>query len=223
MKLRTLLLTLLALIVLGLAWLLTACGVSGPGDRVRSGPLATLPTDRVGWNGTLLQFGATIGEVEGPKDGWNAADISQGSHILSLQGPGPDYRFPARLTVGPDNRLVIEVDGRTMVLGTKAGDMAGGDGPIPAFAPEPNDRVSMTIDASALSWPTPFAMNFMTGHAPTKRRGLSYRLTWTKPSGARLEMVWRYEQGYYAADGWGAPSTAETGTGLVSVTLTQGG
>ncbi len=224
MKFCTLLLyATIALVVLGPAWLPTTCWASGLIDRIRTAPLATLPTDRVGWDGTRLQFGATIDGVEGPKDGWNAVDLSQGSHILGLQGPAPDYRLAARLTVGPDNRLVIEVDGHTMVLGTRAGDLAGGDGTIPAYAPEPGDRVSMTLDRSLLSWPTPFEMNFMTGHAPTRRRHIYYRLIWTKANGQRLEMLWRYEQGHYSVDGWAAPSGPDTETGLVGATLTPGG
>jgi hypothetical protein len=95
----------IALVVLGLIWLLTARWVSGLIDRVTTIPLATLPTAQIGWNGTWLQFGATIAGVDGPKDGWKGPDLSQGSHLLTFQGPAPGYTPMAeasRLTFGVD-------------------------------------------------------------------------------------------------------------------------
>jgi hypothetical protein len=42
----------------------------------------------------------------------------------------------------------------------------GGDGPIHAFAAEPGDTTSVTLERSWLSWPTPLETTFMTGKAP---------------------------------------------------------
>jgi hypothetical protein len=40
------------------------------------------------------------------------------------------------------------------------------------LTPEPGDETSFTIRRSCLSWPTPFEMNFMTGHVSSWRRHL---------------------------------------------------
>jgi hypothetical protein len=69
----------------------------------------------------------------------------------------------------------------------------GDDKPIPAFAAEPGDTASITLDRSLLGWPGAVLL----GHDPIERapttwlRHLYYRLYWEKASGARLDMVWR--------------------------------
>jgi hypothetical protein len=45
--------------------------------------------------------------------------------------------------------------------------------------------------------------NFMTGQTPSWRRHLYYRLSGKKASGARLDMLWRFEQGFDTVNGWG--------------------
>src|SRR5208282_3075137 len=65
---------------------------------------------------------------------------------------------------------------------------------------------------------TPFEMNFMTGKSPSWRRNLYYRLVWKKASGAKLVMVWRFEQGFYPDDGWTSGTMSREGsTGLLQV------
>ncbi len=66
------------------------------------------------------------------------------------------------------------------------------------FVPDPGDQVELTVERSALSWPTPFEFNFMTGVSPSWRRSVYYRLKWAKRNGATLEMLWRTEQAYRA-------------------------
>ncbi len=205
----------IALIGLAAVWLFAGRWCSSLIDRVYTVPLAVLPASPVGWNGTYLQFGATIGGTEGPKGGWNAPDLSVGSHILSLTGPGPDYRQPATLTVDPNNRLILTVADRGMVLGIRAGTMQGGDGAISAYTAEPGDTASMTLERSWLSWRTPFEMNFMTGYTHSWRRHLYYRLTWTKASGEHLDMLWHSEQGFHRDDGWNPAGGDESNTGLI--------
>ncbi|PYK11455.1 MAG: hypothetical protein DME65_07195, partial [Verrucomicrobia bacterium] len=51
-----------------------------------------------------------------------------------------------------------------------------------ATAPPQDDNASIEIRRSLLSWPTPLDINFMTGHSPSWKRHLYYRLLWTKPS-----------------------------------------
>jgi hypothetical protein len=89
-----------------------------------------------------------------------------------------------------------------------------------ATAPPQGDDAFIQIRRSILSWPTPFDFNFMTGHSPSWKRHLYYRVLWKKPSGAKLEMLWRYEQYFYPDNGWvGGFMTREGSTGLVHLDI----
>ena len=90
------------------------------------------------------------------------------------------------------------------------------------FAPDPGDQLSLTVERSYLSWPTPFDFNFMTGQSPSWKRHLYYRLRWTKPSGVSLLLVWRFEQYFYGPEshGWaGGAMTREGSTGLLKADI----
>jgi len=63
-------------------------------------------------------------------------------------------------------------------------------------------------------------MNFMTGASPSWKRHTYQRLSWTKSNGAKLEMLWRYEQHFIGVNGWTSPTmTHENQTGLVMVEI----
>jgi len=208
-----------AVVVLAALWLFTAQWCSLLIDRVYTVPLATLQSSPLGWNGTYLQFGSSVEGMEGPKGGWNSAELQIGSQIVNLEGPGPGYHQLAVLKVDTHDELVLSAGGHSLALGPRAGTLSGGDGPIPAFAAGPGDTTSVTLERSWLSWPTPLEMNFMTGQTPSWRRHLYYRLSWKKAAGARLDMLWRFEQGFDAVNGWGSPGTQEGRTGLIWVDI----
>jgi len=89
-----------------------------------------------------------------------------------------------------------------------------------ATAPPAGDDAFIEIRRSILTWPTPFDFNFMTGHSPSWKRHLYYRVLWKKPSGAKLEMLWRYEQYFYPDNGWAGGFMANRGsTGLLRVDI----
>ena len=89
-----------------------------------------------------------------------------------------------------------------------------------ATLPPAGDDTSIEIRRSILNWPTPFETNFMTGHSPSWKRHLYYRVRWKKPSGATLEMLWRYEQYFYPGNGWGSGfMTRQGSTGLTRVEI----
>src|SRR5882762_7495304 len=91
-----------------------------------------------------------------------------------------------------------------------------------ATMPPAGDDAFIEIRRSVLSWPTPFEVNFMTGHSPSWKRHLYYRLLWKKPSGANLEMLWRYEQYFYPGNGWASGfMTREGSTGLIQVAINE--
>jgi hypothetical protein len=89
-----------------------------------------------------------------------------------------------------------------------------------ATIPPTGDDASIQMRRSILSWPTPFEMNFMTGHSPSWKRHVYYRLLWKKPSGEKLEMLWRYEQYFYPDNGWASGfMTYKGSTGLIQVDI----
>jgi hypothetical protein len=91
-----------------------------------------------------------------------------------------------------------------------------------ATTPPTGDDALIEIRRSVLSWPTPFDFNFMTGRSPSWKRHLYYRLLWKKPSGAKLEMLWRYEQYFYPGNGWASGfMTREGSTGLIQVAMKE--
>ena len=88
--------------------------------------------------------------------------------------------------------------------------------------PPTGDDAFIEIRRNILSWPTPFELNFMTGQSPSWKRHLYYRLLWKKSSGAKLEMLWRYEQYFYPGNGWASGfMTQEGSTGLIQVTINE--
>src|SRR5258708_40191289 len=89
-----------------------------------------------------------------------------------------------------------------------------------ATVPPAGDDASIEIRRSILNWPTPFELNFMTGHSPSWKRHLYYRVLWKKPSGAKLEMLWRYEQYFYPDSGWANGfMTYRDSTGLIQLDI----
>jgi hypothetical protein len=116
----------------------------------------------------------------------------------------PEYKpFPLTLQLDAGNQLALVTGDRSFrfgpLLATSRDDV---ERVIYVFEPEPQDKASFSLERSLISWPTPFEMNFMTGGPSASwRRFLTYRLIWRKPSGAELEMVWRYRQDFIASRG----------------------
>jgi hypothetical protein len=89
-----------------------------------------------------------------------------------------------------------------------------------ATVPPTGDDASIEIRRSILNWPTPFEVNFMSGHSPSWKRHLYYRVRWKKSSGATLEMLWRYEQYFYPGNGWASGfMTRQGSTGLIQLEI----
>jgi hypothetical protein len=118
--------------------------------------------------------------------------------------------IPLKVTIDADRNFVLQAADRTIALGPVDG--------LFLLKPGPGDKATLQIRRSLLSWPTPFEFNFLSGHAPSWKRHLYYRLIWEKPGGARLEMVWRYEQYFY--DDWASGFMTRAGTtGLIHVDI----
>jgi hypothetical protein len=84
------------------------------------------------------------------------------------------------------------------------------------------DAATISSEHSALAWPNFFEVNYMTGNSPKLKRYIYRRLTWNKPNGAKLEMLWRYEQYFYQNDGWvEAFMTRPGATGLIRIEISN--
>jgi len=114
-----------------------------------------------------------------------------------------------------DGQIALSFSGKVFAFGTPKSEAEN-----LATAPPPGDDTSLSIRHSLFGWPTWFDVNFMTGQTPTWRRNTYYQLSWRKPNGAKLEMLWRYEQFFYPGDGWtGGMMTRENVTGLVKIVI----
>src|SRR6266571_9315974 len=115
-----------------------------------------------------------------------------------------------------DNQLALANGGKVFPFGplAPAGENAGDR---LATVPLVGDDAFIRVRRSVLSWPTPFDFNFMTGHSPSWKRHVYYQLVWKKPSGAALDMLWRYEQSFYGqqlfpGNGWDSGFTVHEGS-----------
>lgn len=130
---------------------------------------------------------------------------------LPLSTATLQYRaYPMEMKIDPAHEFVVETPGHAIGLG-RVDESLG-------IKPPVSDKTRFQIEHSILSWPTPLAINFMTGHSPSWKRHAYYRLIWEKPDGARLEMVWRYEQWFYGNWGSGFMTTPDS-TGLIRVDI----
>lgn len=127
----------------------------------------------------------------------------------------------AEVAIGAGGRAILTSGGRSFAFGpARALPSPSGFG-IVDFAPDAGDAVRLTVERSLLNWPIPFEMNFMTGRSPSWRRHVYCRLRWTKRSGARLQMLWRDEQNYYAETGWVPTRITVITSGLLRVDIAE--
>jgi hypothetical protein len=187
-------------IVAGMAivWLLAARPLTLMLDRFLTIRVSSLPVSPLAYDGG----GFRIGE-------------------LPMTFTGTDNRrLDLRLLAGPMNHAVLSAGGQTFTLGPRTTPPDPSGRPEIDFTAEPGDELSFTLERSCMGWPTPFEFHLMSGRSPWWRRHLYYRLAWKKRSGARLGVLWRYEQQYYAGSGWTSGAMMFNGsTGLIRITV----
>ena len=132
-----------------------------------------------------------------------------------------DVRPGLSLTIGStkDNQLALASSGKIFAFGPLTSG-SGDTGEQLATAPPSGDQALLLTRHGALSWPTPFDLNFMTSRSPSWKRHTYQEIRWKKPSGPNLKMIWRYEQFFYPGNGWASGSmTREGSTGLVRIEI----
>ncbi len=187
--------------VLAIVWLFAGRQLVLLLDRVSTDRVESLPAGSFSYSPN----GVTIGDY-------------------SLEATSPSGApYDVRIDVDAGGRVVLRSAGGVFPLGGRIGLPDNSGRPDIAFAPDPGDTVTLTLDRSVLAWPTPFDLNFMTGVSPQRRRNLYLRLSWHKRSGAALDMAWRREQWFYARDGWSEGWMSQEGTtGLIDVRILAG-
>ena len=171
-------------------------------DRYWTGEIESAPIQSIGYEGS----------------GTGGMFIVNGVS-LSLNDVRPD----SSLSVGStkDNQLALATGGKVFPFGplTSASENTG---ERLATVPPPGDQAFLGTRHSVLSWPTPFDMNLMTGHSPSWKRNIYQEILWKKSSGAKLQMLWRYEQFFYPGNGWTSGfMTREGSTGLIRVDIKE--
>ena len=189
----------LAAVAALVVWVLAARSMSMMIDRVHRLQLSAVPVTKLRFdNGTMEFAGVRLDTLttETMPSGLKASLSARGRAAL-VYGGKVFPCGPGRSLFPPSGLLDIE------------------------FSPDPGDSVTYTTEQSHMSWPTPLAMNFMTGYAPSWERHLYSKLTWTKRSRARIEILWRYTQRFYVQDKW-TPKKIEFGSaGLALVTISE--
>ena len=139
-------------------------------------------------------------------------------HVNDLELSLNDRNGPApSIGTTKNDQLAVADRGKVFAFGPVRTDAEN----LATVPPAGNDA-SIEIRRSILNWPTPFEVNFMTGHSPSWKRHLYYRMRWKKSSGASLEMLWRYEQFFYPGNGWASGfMTHEGSTGLIRVDIKE--
>jgi len=207
---RKVLVTLGIIVICGVAtlagWIFGGRQASMFVDRFETNEIASVPIHSVAYEGSGTGGWITVNDVHLSLD-----DIINPKIAVSIGST-------------KDNQFAVASGGKVFALAPLMSTTERG-GDFLAVVPQAGDEASLVTRHSPLSWPTPFDFNFMTGHSPSWKRHIYYELRWKKPSGATLDMVWRYEQPFYGqqlvpGDGWGSGfSVREGSTGLIRVEI----
>jgi hypothetical protein len=194
---RKILIVLLLIIALGTLWLWRGRDLSMFADRFHvvetsSRPIKTIVYEGNGTGGILQIDGLDLRLNE-----------------LALEGAQPN------IGTTKDNQLALSFEGKVLPFGPVQGDL----GRLTVTSP-PLDIATFATEHGSIPWPNFFEVNFMTGNSPRWKRNVYQRITWKKPNGARLEMIWRYEQFFYPGNGWTeALMTRQGAAGLIRVEI----
>jgi hypothetical protein len=129
-------------------------------------------------------------------------------------------RAGLELTTDSSNQVVLSYGRDAFVLGPRTNPVDASGRPEIDFVAGRGDQLRFAVHESLIGWPTPFDFRFPWGPSSLWKKYVYYRLTWIKPSGARLEMRWRYQRDYYGGRGWSEPVMRwNSQTGLASVDI----
>jgi hypothetical protein len=189
-------------VILAMVWLSAGRKISVVADRFGTITTSSVPIRSViykgsGNGGTLL-----LNDLE-----------------CDLTPAGPKTE-PPHVGTTKDGEVALSFAGKVFAFGPLGQTAGDGDEKL-TTSPPGGDTALLQTKRSAIDWVEPFQFNFMTGQSPSWKRHIYYQVTWQKSSGARLEMIWRYEQLFHHGTGWThAAMTREGSTGLIQIVIT---
>jgi len=197
--------------------ILVACVIAGSVLWIFDGRQFSMFIDRFG---TVETASARINSITYEGSGTGGI-LHVNDLALSLNAADSTCSTP-NIGSAKDGQLALAAGGKVFAFGPLRSTADNADDHLAATL-QADDDASLTIRHTVLSWPTPFDFNFMTGQSPSWKRHIYYRLLWNKPSGAKLEMLWHYEQYFYPGNGWASGfMTREGSTGLIGVDISLG-
>ncbi len=196
---RKILVALLIIAVLAVLWYWRARDLATLVDKFK-----TIKTSSRPISGMTYEGSGTGGNL-------HVADIDLTLDDIALSGSKPN------VGTTKDGELALSFREKAFPFGP----VLSQDEKLAANVPS-GDNATISIEHSALAWPNFFEVNFMTGNSPKWKRYIYQKLTWKKPDGAKLEILWRYEQYFYRNDGWvEAFMTRPGATGLIRVEISN--
>jgi hypothetical protein len=197
--LRNIIIGLIAVALAAVVWLYAARSFSVLADRWHTVVIESRSPYHFIYQSGILQFGNI--------------------HLYTMT---PEFQQGPVAAISANGRVSLIAGATSFPLGPGRSVLQPSGLPYFEFTADAGDVVRLSLERSLVSWPTPFEMNFMTGSAPSWKRHAYWRLTWTKPSRAKLEMLWRQEQGYYSRDGAWSPASVEVITsGLMRTNIVE--
>jgi hypothetical protein len=190
--------------------ILVACVIVGSAIWIFAGRQLSLFIDRFG---TAEIVSARINSIT--YEGSGTGGILRVNDLALSLNPAESTSSTPNIGSTKDGQLALAAGGKVFAFGPPQSEAEN-----LAAVPPASDDASIVFRRSVLSWPTPFDLNFMTGHSPSWKRYLYYQVRWQKQNGAKLEMLWRYEQYFYSGDGWASGFMTREGlTGLIRVDI----
>ena len=188
----------IGVVALAVVWLSAGRQLALLLDRFITSRALSLPVDRLAYDGG----GFVIGD--------RSMTFGQTNNL----------RADLCLTFDSSNRVVFSQGHKAFILGPRTTPVDPAGRPDFTFSAEPGDQVTFAVSESLLSWRSPVEFNIFGGPSPRWGRYVYYRLVWKKPSGARLEMFWRYQREFYSGRGWtDSLMMWNSQTGLLSVDI----
>jgi hypothetical protein len=185
-------------VLLAVSWMWAGRALALALDRVVPFPVRPLAVSPLSYHGSEFLIGG------------------ESLTITKLDNQNADLQLATDL----QNRVVLSMGRDAFVLGPRTNPVNPNGPLIVDFVADPGDQVLLSAHESLLGWPNPFEINWLGGSVPRWKKYIYYRLVWTKPSGARLAMRWRYQRDYYVGKGWTSPLMKyDSRTGLQSVEI----
>ena len=196
---RKVLIVLLLIIALGTLWLWRGRDLSMLADRFQVVETSSRPIKTIAYEGTGT---GGILQVDG---------VDLRLNEFALEGAQPN------IGTTKDNQLALSFQGKVFPFGS----VQEVSGKLTVTTPSV-DIATFATEHSAIPWRNYFEVNFMTGNSPSWKRNVYQRITWKKENGAKLEMIWRYEQFFYSGSGWSeALMVREGAAGLIRVEISD--